>query len=237
MNKVQRPNLLITGTIPLRIRLTAEFLGTLFLLATVVGSGIMGESLAQGNDAVALLGNTLATGAVLVVLITVCGDLSGAHFNPAVTVVFLLRREITKAAAMYLVVQVVGAMCGTMLANSMFELEILHLSARERTGFSQWLAEGIAAFGLTSVILGTLRVRPQAVAAMVGLYISAGYWFTASSSFANPAVTIARCFSDTFSGISPIDVPGFVIAQFSGALVAFILFKAFDTALNGRRNP
>ena len=205
-------------------RLVAEALGTLLLLATVVGSGIMGENLAGGNDAIALLGNTLATGAILAVLITGLGPLSGAHFNPAVTLAFLIRREIGAGlAAAYVVVQVVAALAGVALAHLMFELDVLQVSAKARTGAGQWLAEAVATFGLVATILATLRARPQAVAAMVGLYISAGYWFTASTSFANPAVTVARSFTDTFSGIAPADAPAFIGAQCAGAVAATLL--------------
>ena len=202
-------------------KLVAEGLGTLLLLATVIGSGIMAENLAGGNDAVALLGNTLATGAILAVLITMLGPISGAHFNPAVTLAFLVRREIdAKTAAAYVGVQVVGGLAGAVLAHAMFDMEVLQVSTKTRTGMGQWLAEGVATFGLVATILATLKARPTAVAAMVGLYISAGYWFTASTSFANPAVTIARSFTDTFSGIAPADAPAFIAAQFVGALVA-----------------
>lgn len=202
-------------------RLVAEGLGTLLLLATVVGSGIMAENLAGGNDAVALLGNTLATGAILAVLITMLGPISGAHFNPAVTVSFLLRREIpVKLAAAYVGVQVAGGLAGAALAHLMFDLDVVQVSTKARTGFGQWLAEGVATFGLVATILATLKARPTAVAAMVGLYISAGYWFTASTSFANPAVTIARSFTETFSGIAPGDAPAFIAAQFVGSALA-----------------
>ncbi|MDE0658108.1 MAG: aquaporin family protein [Gammaproteobacteria bacterium] len=202
-------------------KLVAEGLGTLMLLATVVGSGIMAENLAAGNDALALLGNTLATGAILAVLITMLGPISGAHFNPAVTLAFLVRREIdARTAAAYVGVQVVGGLAGAALAHAMFDMDLLQVSTKTRTGMGQWLAEGVATFGLVATILATLKARPTAVAAMVGLYISAGYWFTASTSFANPAVTIARSFTDTFSGIAPADAPAFIGAQFVGALVA-----------------
>lgn len=202
-------------------KLVAEGLGTLLLLATVVGSGIMAENLADGNAAVALLGNTLATGAILAVLITMLGPISGAHFNPAVTMAFLVRREIdTKTAAAYLVVQIVGGLAGAVLAHAMFDVDLVQVSTQARTGVGQWLAEGVATFGLVATILATLKARPSAVAAMVGLYISAGYWFTASTSFANPAVTVARSFTDTFSGIAPADAPAFIAAQFVGAVVA-----------------
>ena len=205
--------------------LVAEALGTLLLLATVVGSGIMGESLAGGNDAVALLGNTLATGAILVVLITMFAPISGAHFNPAVTLAFLLRRQIGAArAAAFVGAQVAGGVAGTVLAHLMFDMDALQIGSKARTGGGQWLAEGVATFGLVATILATLKARPAAVAAMVGLYISAGYWFTASTSFANPAVTVARSLTDTFSGIAPADAPAFIAAQLLGAVVAVALF-------------
>ena len=211
---------------PTRTReLVAEGLGTLLLLATVVGSGVMAENLADGNDAIALLGNTLATGAILAVLITMLGPLSGAHFNPAVTVAFLVRRDIGgKQAVQYILAQVIGGLVGVALAHLMFDLDVVQVSAKARTGFGQWLAEAVATFGLVATILATLRARPSAVPAMVGLYISAGYWFTASTSFANPAVTVARSFTDTFSGIAPVDAPAFIVAQFVGALSATFLF-------------
>ena len=202
-------------------KLAAEALGTLLLLATVVGSGIMGANLADGNDALALLGNTLATGAILAVLITMFGPISGAHFNPAVTLAFLVRREIDgRTAAAYVLVQIVGGLAGAVLAHAMFDMDLVQVSTKARTGVGQWLAEGVATFGLVATIIATLKARPSAVAAMVGLYISAGYWFTASTSFANPAVTVARSFTDTFSGIAPVDAPGFIVAQLVGALLA-----------------
>ena len=198
----------------------------MLLLAAVVGSGVMGENLAAGNDALALLGNTLATGAMLAVLITIFGPLSGAHFNPAVTMAFLIRRQIElPAAAWYLAAQIAGALAGVALAHGMFDLDVLQVGAKTRTGGGQWLAEGVATFGLVATILATLRHRPSAVAAMVGLYISAGYWFTASTSFANPAVTLARAFTDTFSGIAPVDAPAFIAAQLLGAAAAVALFN------------
>ena len=202
-------------------RLAAETLGTALLLATVVGSGIMAENLAGGNVAIALLGNTIPTGAILVVLITIFGPVSGAHFNPAVTLSFLIRREITVSAAIaYVAVQIIGGIIGTWSAHLMFAQEIFQLSSHVRTGGAQWFSEGVATFGLVATILGTLRWRPEAVAYMVGLYITAAYWFTASTSFANPAVTIARSLTDTFSGIYPAHAPGFILAQLVGALVA-----------------
>lgn len=205
-----------------RRALVSEGMGTMLLLAAVVGSGVMAENLAAGNDAVALLGNTLATAAMLAVLITIFAPLSGAHFNPAVTVVFLARREIGPGrAAAFIAAQVVGALAGVALAHLMFEIDVLQVSAKTRTGPGQWLAEGVAAFGLLATILATLKARPSSVAAMVGLYIAAGYWFTASTSFANPAVTLARAFTDTFSGIAPADAPAFILAQFGGAALAW----------------
>ena len=202
-------------------RLVAETLGTALLLATVVGSGIMAENLAGGNVAIALLGNTIPTGAILVVLITIFGPVSGAHFNPAVTLSFLIRREITVSAAIaYVAVQIIGGIIGTWSAHLMFAQEIFQLSSHVRTGGAQWFSEGVATFGLVATILGTLRWQPEAVAYMVGLYITAAYWFTASTSFANPAVTIARSLTDTFSGIYPAHAPGFILAQLVGALVA-----------------
>jgi glycerol uptake facilitator-like aquaporin len=204
-------------------RLAAEAIGTAFLVATVVGSGIMAERLADGNDAIALLGNTLATGAMLVVLITVLGPVSGAHFNPAVTLAFLIRREIGAAIALaYIASQIAGGIAGTWLAHAMFEEPLVQFSTRIRTGPAQWLAEGVASFGLMATILGTLRYRPDGVAWMVGLYIAAAYWFTASTSFANPAVTIARSLTDSFSGIRPSDAPGFIATQLVGAAAATI---------------
>lgn len=174
--------------------------------------------------AVALLGNTLPTGAILVVLITILGPVSGAHFNPAVTLVFALRREIgANAALAYVAVQVVGGIAGTFLAHAMFELPIFQNSATLRTGTGQWIAELVAAFGLVFTILAGLRFRSDAIPWLVGLYITAAYWFTASTSFANPAVAIARTFSDTFAGIRPVDVPGFIAAEFLGALLAMAL--------------
>ena len=202
-------------------RLVAECLGTALLLATVVGSGIMAERLAGGNVALALLGNTIPTGAILFVLITMLGPVSGAHFNPAVTLAFWLRREIKLNEALaYVGVQIIGAIVGTLAAHAMFEEILLQTSTNIRTGPAQWLSEGVATFGLVATILGTLRWRPEAVPTAVGLYITAAYWFTASTSFANPAVTIARSLTDTFSGIAPENAPGFILMQFVGAAVA-----------------
>jgi glycerol uptake facilitator-like aquaporin len=200
-------------------RLGAEFLGTAMLLATVIGSGIMGERLAGGNEAIALIGNTLPTGAILVVLITMLGPVSGAHFNPAVTAVFLIRRDLGIAeAGLYAIAQCAGAFAGVLAAHAMFDLPLLQLSVTDRSGYAQGFSEWVAAFGLVLTILLTLRARAEAVATSVGLYITAAYWFTASTSFANPAVTLARAFSDTFAGISLGNVPMFVVAQVLGAL-------------------
>lgn len=205
-------------------RVAAEFLGTALLLATVIGSGIMGAKLSAGNDALALLGNTLPTGAILAVLITVFGPVSGAHFNPAVSGVFWLRGEITsRLALLYTVAQVCGGLVGVIAAHAMFDLPLAQLASKVRTGTGQWFAEGVATFGLLLTILGTLQSKPKAVAVNVGLYITAAYWFTASTSFANPAVTIARAFSDTFAGIRLHDVLPFIIAQLAGAFVAMLV--------------
>ncbi len=202
-------------------RLAAEALGTGLLVATVIGSGFMGETLADGNDAIALLGNTLATGAILFVLITIFANVSGAHFNPAVTLGFVIRRELRLTHALqYIAAQVAGGILGAMLAHAMFALPLVQSATNARTGGAQWLAEGVATFGLLLTIYGCVRFRPHAVAAAVGLYITAGYWFTASTSFANPAVTIGRTLTDTFSGIRPMDAPGFIAAQLIGAVLA-----------------
>lgn len=206
-------------------RLVAEGLGTALLLAVVIGSGIMGERLAGGNVAIALLGNTIATGAGLVVLITIFGPLSGAHFNPVVTLMFALRRELSWPNALaYVIVQVIGAILGVWLAHAMFAEPLFQVSTKLREGLSQGLAEGVATFGLIATILGSLRFRADATPVMVGLYITAAYWFTASTSFANPAVTIARSLSDTFAGIAPTSAPLFIICQLAGAAVAATLF-------------
>ena len=199
--------------------LFAEALGSFFLFATVVGSGIMAESLAGGNVAVALIGNTLATAAILFVLITMLGPISGAHFNPAVTLVFALRREIGAGMALaYVAAQLGGGIIGVWSAHLMFDLPILQLSTTARTGSGQWAGEAIATFGLVLTILATLAASRDRVPLSVALYIAAGYWFTSSTSFANPAITVARSLSDTFAGIAPGDVPGFVLAQLAGAL-------------------
>lgn len=201
--------------------LAAEGLGSAFLLATVIGSGIMAERLSGGNVALALLGNTIPTGAILVVLILVFGPLSGAHFNPAVSLAFALRRQFPwNAVAPYVAVQIVGAILGTWAAHLMFELPILQLAPKMRSGFGQWFAETVATFGLVVTIFGCVARTPAATPYAVGLYITAAYWFTASTSFANPAVTIARALSDTFAGIAPGNVAAFIAAQLVGALVA-----------------
>ena len=205
-------------------KLGAEALGTAFLLATVVGSGIMAENLAGGNVAIALLGNTIPTGAILVVIILMFGPISGAHFNPAVTVAFAVRRELAAhLVLLYIAAQVVGALAGVWAAHAMFELDVIQASTKARTGGAQWFAEGVATFGLVLAILGTLRWGTKVVAASVGLYITEAYWFTASTSFANPAVTFGRAFTDTFSGIQPSHAPAFVTAQFAGALFAAVV--------------
>ena len=206
-------------------RLASELLGTAFLLAGVIGSGIMGESLSPDNDGIALLGNTIATGSILVVLILIFGPISGAHFNPAVTLSFLLRKEIsTKDAIYYISCQILGGIIGMLAAHAMFELPLLQISSNVRTGGHQWFAEGIATFGLLATIIGCLKTQSKAVPYAVGLYITAGYWFTASTSFANPAVTIARSFTDTFSGIAALNAPAFIVAQLAGGLAATYCF-------------
>lgn len=202
-------------------RLVSEAFGTAFLLAIVIGSGIMGERLAGGNVALALLGNTLATGCGLVVLITIFGPLSGAHFNPAVTLAFALRRELPAGeAGAYVVAQVAGAILGVFTAHAMFAEPVQQVSHKLRDGPAQAFSEAVATFGLLLTIFGCLRFRPQATPAAVGLYITAAYWFTASTSFANPAVTLARSLSDTFAGIAPTSAPAFIAAQLAGAIAA-----------------
>jgi glycerol uptake facilitator-like aquaporin len=214
----------MTASVPRR--LVSEGLGTGLLLAVVVGSGIMGEALSAGNAAVALLANTLATGAALVVLITVFGPISGAHFNPAVTLAFVMQRQIGwRAGLAYAAVQTAGAVLGVWLAHAMFAQPILQVSTRLREGPSQALAEAVATFGLVGTIWGALRWRPAFTPVAVGLYITAAYWFTASTSFANPAVTIARSLSDTFAGIAPRSAPAFIAAQIVGAAMAVPLFN------------
>jgi glycerol uptake facilitator-like aquaporin len=206
-------------------RLLAEALGTALLVATVVGSGIMAESLTK-DVALALLGNTLPTGAILVVLIAIFGPISGAHFNPAVSLVFALKRELTpRDALLYMAVQIIGGIAGTMMAHAMFALPLLDASLKMRTGGAQWLAEGVAAFGLIATILAGLRFDRPAIPWLVGLYITAAYWFTSSTSFANPAVAIARSMSNTFSGIRPADLPGFIVGELCGAVAALMLMS------------
>ena len=206
-------------------QLFSEWLGTFFLVAVVIGSGIMAERLADGNLALALLGNTLATGAILVVIILIFSPISGAHFNPAVTLVFLIRREINaKNALYYIVVQILGGLTGAIVAHIMFELPLIEPSITIRSGVSQWVAEFVATFGLIATILGCLKAKPSAIPYAVGLFISAGYWFTSSTSFANPAVTIARTITNTFSGIAPMDAPAFIVSQLIAALVSVVVF-------------
>src|SRR6059058_602689 len=206
-------------------RLAAEALGTALLVATVVGSGIMAESLTK-DVALALLGNTLPTGAILVVLITILGPISGAHFNPAISLVFALKGELTPRDALgYVAVQVAGGIAGTVVAHAMFALPLIDASLKMRTGGAQWFAEGVAAFGLVATILAGIRFERGAVPWLVGLYITAAYWFTSSTSFANPAVAIARSMTNSFSGIRPADLPGFIAAELCGAVVALMLMK------------
>ncbi|MFT3722400.1 MAG: MIP/aquaporin family protein [Hyphomonadaceae bacterium] len=205
-------------------RLTAEALGSCLLSATVIGSGILAVALSGGNDGVALLGNTLATAAILYVLVGTLGPLSGAHFNPAVTLVMALRGEIKPApAALYVVVQIAGCILGAVLAHAMFELPLVQAGAADRSGGAKMLAEGAATFALVFAILGGVRYRPQDMPAIVALVIAAGYWWTSSTSFANPAITIARSLTNSFAGIRMQDVPGFIGGQLAGALAAWIL--------------
>jgi glycerol uptake facilitator-like aquaporin len=206
-------------------RLAAEALGTALLVAAVVGSGIMAESLTK-DTALALLGNTLPTGAILVVLISILGPISGAHFNPAVTLVFALKRELAPREALwYVLAQIAGGIIGTLLAHAMFALPVWEASLKIRTGGAQWLAEGVAAFGLVATILGGVRFNRPAIPWLVGLYITAAYWFTSSTSFANPAVAVARSMTNTFSGIRPADLPGFIVAELCGAVAALLLMN------------
>ncbi|MBN9023653.1 MAG: aquaporin family protein [Rhizobiales bacterium] len=225
-------------------RLAGEALGTAFLLATVVGSGIMAERLAGGNVAVALLGNTIPTGAILVVLILVIGPVSGAHFNPAVSLAFALRRELPwQLLAGYVLAQVTGGLLGVGVAHAMFDVPLIQVATTVRTGGGQWLAEAVATFGLLLTILGCLAGARRAVPYAVGLYITAAYWFTASTSFANPAVTIARAFTDSFAGIAPPDAPAFIVAQLAGAVAAVPLARwlfapsGTEAPESGRRVP
>ena len=209
-------------------QLASEFVGTLLLLAVVVGSGVMGDAL-SADDGIALLGNTIATGAALVVLILIFGPIGGAHFNPAVTLGFWIRREIGTALALgYVVVQVLGALAGVALAHAMFDLEIAQVSLKRRDGVGQAVGEAVATFALLIAIFGTVRRAPQAVPYAVGLVITAGYWFTSSTSFANPAVTLARSLTDTFAGIAPASVPAFLVAQTGAAVVATLFWRWLD---------
>jgi len=202
-----------------------EFLGTTLLLATVIGSGIMGETLSEGNVAIALLANTIATGAMLYVLITMFGSISGAHFNPAVSLIFFIKKELSLSMLIfYILAQILGGLFGMSIAHFMFDYELFQYSSKIRVGINQWGSEFIAAFGLIATILFTIKERPESVALAVGLYITAAYWFTASTSFANPAVTIARTFTDTFSGIHYSGTMYFIIAQFLGAILGLILY-------------
>jgi glycerol uptake facilitator-like aquaporin len=211
-------------------RMAAEFFGAALLVAAVVGSGIMAETLTK-DVALALLCNTLATGSILIVLITVLGPISGAHFNPAVSLIFLIKRELQVAdAACYVAAQVAGAIVGVMVAHAMFDQALLQVSSTVRSGSPQWFAEFVAAFGLAAVILGGLRFSSAALPWLVGLYITAAYWFTASTSFANPAVTLARSLTNTFSGIRPVDVPAFAAAEFAGAVLALLVMQWLLTA-------
>ncbi len=215
-------------------RAVAELLGTWLLVATVIGSGIMAESLAGGNVAVALLGNTIATGAILVVLIAMLGPISGAHFNPAVSLVLTIAGELPIATfALYLAAQVAGGIAGTGTAHLMFEMPVLQLSEHVRQGPSQFLSEVVATFGLLATILGSRRFRPGIIPTAVALYVVAGYWFTASTCFANPAVAVARSLTNTFSGIRPMDAPWFILAEIIGALLAAAVFRW----LLGRTSP
>jgi glycerol uptake facilitator-like aquaporin len=215
--------------------LLAEWLGTAFLLATVVGSGIMAERLAGGNTAIALLCNTLPTRAILFVLITMLAPVSGAHFNPAVTGVFLLNRDLpAQEAAPIIAAQCADTLVGTMAAHLMFEEPVWQLSEKLRDGPAQWLSEWVATFGLVTAILLTKQANPRAMAAVVGLYITAAYWFTASTSLANPAVTLARAFSDTFAGIRLVDVPAFAAAQFLGAVCALYVIRTITGTTRDR---
>lgn len=214
------------ATYDMRRRLFAEVLGTAFLLAGVVGSGIMGDTLAAGNDAVALLANSVATGAILVVLILIFGPISGGHFNPAVTLAIALRGLLPRReVGPYVAAQVAGAMIGVIIANAMFGEPLIAAATTTRTGGALWLGEVVATVGLLATIFGCLRTRPDAVPYAVGLFITAGYWFTSSTSFANPAVTLARAFTDTFTGIRPMDVPAFIVAQLVGTVVLTLAFR------------
>lgn len=228
--------------LPLSTRLLAEGLGTAILVATVVGSGIMAEKLAGGNQAIALLGNTIPTGAILVVLITILAPISGAHFNPAVSLVFAGRGELAwTEVGPYVLVQCLSAVCGTVIAHLMFNLAPLAIGTTARSGFSQWFAEGVATFTLVLAILGGMRYSPQSIPWLVGLTITAAYWFTSSTSFANPAVTLARGFTTTFAGIAINHVPGFIAAQLGGAVagaaIAWLLFSEPQVILKESSSP
>ena len=223
-------------------KLVAEALGTALLVATVIGSGIMADRL-TGDDALALLGNTIPTGAILVVLIAVFSPVSGAHFNPAVTLAMALKGAIAPSLGLaYVAVQIAGGLAGTVAAHLMFGLPILDASETVRTGLPQWFAEVVATFGLVGIILGGIRFRAEAICWLVGLYITAAYWFTSSTSFANPAVAIARAFTNTFAGIRPVDLPGFIAAELIGSVLAVALFtwlfQATDAAIpSAARSP
>ncbi|HEV3482844.1 MAG TPA: MIP/aquaporin family protein [Candidatus Acidoferrales bacterium] len=218
-------------------RLAAEFIGTAFLVAAVVGSGIMAEKLADGNVALALLANSIATGAALVALILAFGPISGAHFNPAVSLADALEGGLPwTLASQYAAVQILGGLTGTVVANLMFGLPAVSVSRHVRSGGAQFLGEFVATFGLLSIIWGCARLRSTAVPFAVGAYITAAYWFTSSTSFANPAVTIARSLSDTFAGIRPVDAPLFILAQLLGALAATFLFRSLASGLRREAN-
>jgi len=207
-------------------RLISEWIGTFSLLATVIGSGIMAERLADGNVAIALLGNTIPTGAILVVLILIFGPISGAHLNPAVTVAFAIRKEISaRDSLLYILTQIIGGISGVLVAHVMFDNPLIDPSTTVRAGLGQWVGEFVATFGLVGTILGCLKARPEAIPYAVGLYITAAYWFTSSTSFANPAVTIARGFSNTFAGIQPDNIAAFVAVQLIAAILATYFFK------------
>lgn len=232
-------------TEPLARRLAAEGIGSFFLFAAVIGSGVMAEALAGGNVAVALLGNTLATGAMLFVLITMLGPISGAHFNPAVSLVFASRGELPwRDAAAFIVVQLLGGALGAWAAHLMFDLPILQYSIKARSGIGQWTGEAVATFGLILTIIGTVRHRPAWVPASVALYITSAYWFTSSTSFANPAITVVRSMSNSFAGIAPHNVPMFVLAQLIGAAAAALVSRALfnerrpsDSVVVDRQGP
>lgn len=221
----------MADVVPLRRRIAAEGVGSFFLFVCVIGSGIMAQALSGGNDGIALLANTIATGAILFVMITMLGPISGAHFNPAVTLVVALRRELPWLdAGAYVAAQLAFGILGAWAAHLMFDLPTLQFSAKARTGLGQWTGEFVATFGLVLTILGTVKYKPQAVAASVGLYITAAYWFTSSTSFANPAITVARSLSNTFAGIAPADVPMFVLIQFAGAVAGLAMANSLFPA-------